>query len=87
MTNRRRTSRSNAPRRDYVELRRTVDSDQDCPELCSHGGKCEAAREAIQEAEMYAEGAYVRALENRIDPEAEADLRMHEALHPDGYRS
>jgi hypothetical protein len=36
-------------------------------------------------AEWLAENAYVRYQENRPDPEAEADLALHDFLHPNGY--
>lgn len=36
-------------------------------------------------AEIAAENGWLHAAENRFDPEAEADLALHNFLHPDGY--
>lgn len=40
--------------------------------------------QAEAKAEAYAEGAWLRHAE-RYDPEAQADLALHDFLHPDGY--
>lgn len=40
---------------------------------------------AEHQAELAGENAYVRAQEDRWDPEAQADLELHNFLHPDGY--
>lgn len=44
-------------------------------------------RDAAEEAraEWLAETAYVRAQEDRWDPEAQADLDLHNAMFPNGY--
>ncbi len=44
-------------------------------------------RDAAEEAhaEWLAENAYVRAQEDKWDPEAQADLDMHNQMFPDGY--
>jgi hypothetical protein len=40
--------------------------------------------DADAEAEQYAESAWLRYAE-RSDPEAQADLALHDFLHPEGY--